>query len=124
MTEHTKGKLESPGCDGDDRIICYTDNGKRRTLAHVYDGQEFDSKHANAARLVACWNACEGIPTEALNEAMACSTVESVTLRNENTALRAANKVLVEALEGIRDDDGAAYHSREEARDALSQVKP
>ena len=52
-TKHTPGPWETPGEDGGERVICYQDStGKRRTLAHVYDGEEFGSMEANA-RLIA-----------------------------------------------------------------------
>ena len=49
---------ESPGWDGDARIICASPKGKRRTLAHVYDQTDIGiSADANAAYIVAACNA-------------------------------------------------------------------
>lgn len=46
----TPGPLESPGTDGDARVICYHDGRKRRTLAHVYgERQEANARLYAAA---------------------------------------------------------------------------
>jgi hypothetical protein len=57
-TEHTSGPWETPGTDGGDRVISYTDsNRKRRTLAHVYaprtDGELNEQERDANARLIA-----------------------------------------------------------------------
>jgi len=51
---------QNPGCDGEDRVICVFERGKRRTVAHVY-GKTEKERDANArlvssapALLVAC----------------------------------------------------------------------
>jgi len=71
MTEHTKGKLR---IDPDDRPDMHWNNHivsverPHMTICFMsHDGtQENVEGEANARRLVACWNACEGIPTENL----------------------------------------------------------
>jgi hypothetical protein len=50
---HTKGPWTTPGEDGGERVIAFLDSqGKQRTLAHVYDGEEHGSMESNA-RLIA-----------------------------------------------------------------------
>ena len=65
--EHTKGKLHRHGLvidirknDGDHTILAWL-NETATAYLPVYETQA-----ANARRLVACWNACEGIKTEDL----------------------------------------------------------
>ena len=49
---------ESPGWDGDARIICASPKGKRRTLAHIEDMPDIGvSADANATYIVAACNA-------------------------------------------------------------------
>lgn len=54
---HTPGPWESPGWDGDSRVVCATVNGKRRTLAHIHGGDDTSIKAAaqwaNAALIAA-----------------------------------------------------------------------
>lgn len=63
MAQHTQGQLH---IGGQGRII-YDSNGWGVANATVYHGrQEPGTANANANRLVACWNACEGISTSVL----------------------------------------------------------
>ncbi len=63
MDEHTEGRLKYWSCEstGGCPQILALDDGER--VAHVSLRRECE---ADARRLVACWNACEGISTEAL----------------------------------------------------------
>jgi hypothetical protein len=70
--EHIKsphdGPWETPGTDGEDRVICYRDRkGKRRTVAHVY-GETEAERDARADLIVRAVNAHEGM-VEALKQA-------------------------------------------------------
>lgn len=58
MAEHVKGKL-SVECQSSDTIEIQTETG--RSIAFVGDD---DDRVDNARRLVACWNALDGIATE------------------------------------------------------------
>lgn len=63
--EHTKGPhdgpWETPGTDGEERVICYRDKrGKRRTVAHVY-GETEAERDARADLIVRAVNAHEGM---------------------------------------------------------------
>lgn len=70
-------------------------------LAHVFDGPEFGSMEANARRIVACINACEGISTEALEHEPGSLGLDRDTIRAQRDALAAQNTELVEALSGL-----------------------
>lgn len=59
MTNHVSGKLSmSPGT----HIL--TEDGK--SIAQLNYGYDLPVQEANGRRLVACWNACQGIDTEDL----------------------------------------------------------
>lgn len=63
MTQHTNGLLHVGGGG----TIIYADDGFAIANASVFHGRiEPASSEANARRLVACWNACEGVSTETL----------------------------------------------------------
>ena len=84
---------------------------------------------ANAARLVACWNACEGIPTDALSLIGAVASgnaANNMHVEAERDSLRADVEALRAALEditgltasGIDDVSGIAFNI---ARAALTR---
>lgn len=62
MSNHTEGKLSVHG----ERIDSFHAQDGEFVVANCYgqDAQE------NARRLVACWNACDGISTEDLDDAL------------------------------------------------------
>ncbi len=62
MAEHTKGRLSQCG------IALRDEQG--RLLGGISGCQIPNVGRANARRLVACWNALEGISTEALEQGM------------------------------------------------------
>ncbi len=62
MAEHTKGRLH---VRSDKRMIELIAEGSIR-IARTESNSPEDQ--ANARRLVTCWNACEGISTELLEE--------------------------------------------------------
>jgi len=93
--EHTPGKWETLGEDGGERVISFADSkGKPRTLAHVYDG-------ANARRIVACVNACDGISTEALEREPGSLGMSRDAIRAERDRLRKINAKWVRQLERV-----------------------
>ena len=73
-------------------------------LADVYSGND----QANARRLVACWNACQSIPTEALEAGVvgelveACRTLvdSSLPAWPGRSAIEIAHKALAKAKGG------------------------
>lgn len=67
-TEHTPGRLESKT-----HTYGIADTGDYDSIFEIWGGEKViawfggeDTDEANARRLVACWNACEGIETYAL----------------------------------------------------------
>ena len=64
MSQHTKGPLLIIRCGS-----CLQIESDKYAVAHTIGNGEHDM--ANAARLVACWNACEGINPEAVLDILA-----------------------------------------------------
>lgn len=93
---HTQGKLS---VDAHKNIVA--EGGGLVAFPGIAAG--FDQE-ANARRLVACWNACEGISTEELESERSSSTGWARTASKllkattERDALRAVNAELVDAL--------------------------
>lgn len=129
--KHTRGRLQATpwgnsDCSGWDLTI----NAHLLPLSDASSATE-DEAEANARRLVACWNACDGIATDALetegNAALGWS-------RTASKLIRAATRSdeLLEALQSIAEccnEDHAArdYASRQTeirgiARAALAKV--
>ena len=82
MSEHTQGKLRlaSPDdCIGHFRIHAVDDP---KLIAVIGNAEDWvgvlDEWRANANRLIACWNACAGISTEALEGASVRALVDAV----------------------------------------------
>lgn len=59
--QHTPGRLTVRGGYG-----IYSNDGKTPVAGTCLPNSMPESDEANARRLVACWNACDGISTEAL----------------------------------------------------------
>lgn len=93
MSKYTAGKLcTTPG-------TYITDEGSV-VVARVDFGRPQEEYEANASRIVACWNACEGISTEAL---VAMPTPFSKLLSAEFTDVVAQRDALLAALEIAQD---------------------
>jgi hypothetical protein len=108
MSEHTEGKLEIIGEQGTALWA------GALLIATMYEPRTRHAlARANARRLVACWNACEGIPTEDL---------ESKVVVGFMADLKRQRDELVEALFNLRQQcewvDGTAQLGVEEI-DAL-----
>ena len=77
MSEHTKEPWTTQGLQtwSDDHLRCYIGPGHGgHTICHVFhEGPGKGTCDANAARIVACVNACAGLDPEAIPE-----TVEAV----------------------------------------------
>jgi hypothetical protein len=68
MRAHAKGKIEAKQWADDEHEVYgwnLVQNGYLLPLSSMEEGPEDDSE-ANARRLAACWNACEGLYTESL----------------------------------------------------------
>ena len=83
----------------------------------------------DASRLVACWNACEGLHTESLERGPSLAD-QLVDVLNERDSLRAVNAELIKALERSADAldrltdkvDGTGFSSSDEFNNALDEI--
>lgn len=141
--QHTPGRLESKT-----HTYGIADTGDYDSIFEIWGGEKViawfggeDTDEANARRLVACWNACEGIDTYAM-ELM----TGDLSIKNQITATgkahtkpthraveyRRQRDELLAALEQIerlgREADGNLVDVRamlgDIARAAISKVKP
>lgn len=109
MSEHTPGMLVQAGLESKDRHWMReirSNTGK----AIAFCGSFPDTRaHADARRIVACWNACEGITTERLEDLgkplmahlIGCDERAHRQVK-EADSIRAVNAELMEALEEAR----------------------
>jgi hypothetical protein len=103
---HTPGKLaleEVSSDSGHIKHLCPVDSEGMSLLTVVeHEGVKFAAVYSDedARRLVACWNACEGLPTEVLEHA--ASTGDSlgghIKLTAQRDELLAALKLATEGL--------------------------
>lgn len=101
---HTQGKLIVKG-----GYSIYAEDGKMQIADACVTASKQTNDEANARRLVAAWNFCEGIETEVMELAVSMGTnseqlaKEAIhgrrSAESERDALRAVNAELVEALE-------------------------
>ena len=108
MNKHTTGNLSVVDNSWEVSSI-YAESGRCVAVCHINQDATEDTqaeyeimKEANARRLVAAWNACDGISTETLElvsrfTEAGIKTVQSVEA--ERDSLRAVNAELLEALE-------------------------
>lgn len=100
MSGHTPGRLVVRG-----GYSIYADDGKTPVADACLTNSVADKDEANARRLVACWNACEGISTDELETTggaavgwtrTASKLIHATTQRGE----------LLEALNGLLHEVG------------------
>ena len=93
--KHTQGKL-AIGCGTD--IVTFQ-NGRIMDVASVYCHAIDGRSEANAERLVACWNACQGIDTADLKS----GSVSIIQKLHDDVAQRVLEQrdELLAALQGI-----------------------
>ncbi len=124
MSENHEGQLavtRRPNyiTSSDTRVIAIT-------LYNHEDQQSVGEAAANARRLVACWNACEGISTEALEiERGMTGAVEKLLIRKME--VEAQRDELLAALEWvlplIEDYDGPDSDEAKATRAAIAKAK-
>lgn len=92
----------------------------------VSNGQSVDEAEANAARIVACVNACEGMKDPAaVIQSLRDDSLVAATLRARCDELAAALRALARHDTFTRSYDGAAHESdRQAAYAALAKVQP
>lgn len=94
--KHTQGRLVVRG-----GFSIYADEGKTPVADTCLTASVPDNDEANARRLVACWNACEGLHTESLERGapLADQIVDALNQRDELLeALRCAIKKAPELI--------------------------
>jgi len=117
-SEHTKGRLRQGGKGRD--LLMESDKGTVagviREMGEYVEGTiGYGESRANARRLVACWNTCEGISTEDLEGVQPGETAQltmnivSATLdaRQERDELIEALREIADLYEKARIDGGA-----------------
>ena len=114
MSEHTPGKLtleEVASDSGHIKHLCPVDSEGMSLLTVVeHEGVKFAAIYNDddARRFMACWNACEGLTTEDLEnlssvgEGLKRQTELAYAYRSERDSLRAVNAELLEALKSSR----------------------
>ena len=99
MSEHTPGRLIARG------FSIYAADGKTPVADTCLNNSIAGHDVENARRLVACWNACDLMPTEdierlaAIGEGVMRLSVLADDNRAERDSLRAVNAELMEALQ-------------------------
>lgn len=100
MANHTAGQLKFEHVTGvEDMSVLLSET--RDTIAEIFEQHHTGSGigNANGARLVACWNACIGIPTEMLESTEHGEKPALVTaLATQVAQLRGELKVLEQRL--------------------------
>lgn len=79
-------------------------SGGLTSVDSVLESMDYKECQANASRMVACWNACDGIPTEILEKVLGKrETIGSdfMQMHAENKAITEQNRELLEALNGL-----------------------
>ena len=112
---HTQGKLELEEVASDSghiKHLCPVDSEGMSLLTVVeHEGVKFAAVYndEDARRLVAAWNACDGLSTEdlenlaSIGEGLKRQTELAYSYRAERDSLRAVNAELLDALIGLDD---------------------
>lgn len=135
--EHTKGKLRVEQNSDDETESMFsiiTDEVEPWYVSGTISNLAANIQEANARRLVACWNAAEGIPTETLENGHAVFGKLAETAADRDR-LQAMNAELVAALRSVIHDiernygyipegeEGSVFAGVKEARAALAKAK-
>jgi hypothetical protein len=132
--------LDGEAADGDIEIYADGRNYPAYEIAVVPDNDLTEhERDTNARRIVACWNACEGIPTEALqgvNLQEKFTAVDDILKRallladdycSQRDELLAAISALVADYDAFRERQGLTGSPQNtmmlKARDAIARVK-
>ena len=120
MSAHTKGKL---GVDAHSNIV--SSDGKLVAFPCISAGYD---QRANASRLAACWNACDGISTESIVNGTALITAfqreqdRADTAERQADELSAMNAELLDALKGVVRVADRATSEFDAARAAIAKA--
>jgi hypothetical protein len=97
-TTHTPTRL-TVRANGDANSYALLDDKGHWFMSMLVNGEQMEAKQeANLRRLAACWNACEGIPTEEIGKPTGFPNL-----------FNAAREMIAERLEIIRNDKHGLY---------------
>ncbi len=124
-TQHTQGRLIARG------FSIYAAEGRTPVADTCLTASVPDNDEANARRLVACWNACAGIPTKALEDAGTIAVEVEDEMQAELLAAWQQRDELLAALEVMLRDYTAVHDIGDvemqpaiyQARAAIAKVK-
>lgn len=129
--KHTQGRLaiyhQTKPSSQRIEIHDVASNAVAKVFVDTSCSDRHDQSHANARRLVACWNACEGISTERLEDLgrpllkhlIGCDERAARQVK-ERDELQATLQTAVHRIEDmLKDDDGQAF---KEARKFIDQL--
>lgn len=94
--KHTQGRLVVRG-----GFSIYADEGKTPVADTCLTASVPDNDEANARRLVACWNACQGVPTEVLEGGLVADQLWGHLTAQRGTLLAALRCAIKKAPELI-----------------------
>jgi uncharacterized protein (DUF1810 family) len=120
--QHTQGRLHVGEMHAGGRIALMSE---RFTIADVLSAFSSGVDEANARRLVACWNACEGIPTDWM-EKHAFGSIDA-TLQSAMSQVadaRAQRDQLLAALRNYVDGCSMSVDASTVARSAIAACQP
>lgn len=103
--KHTPGKLVQAGLDTKTSLYMREVRDENNCLVAFSGSLPAEQAHANARRLVACWNACDGISTDAL-ERVANSGQNMATAATNEAELLATIAIIEAAIAKLK--SGAA----------------
>ena len=103
----------------EDGFECFFINGERKRISD-FDGPQDDEQFANVRRIVACVNACAGIPTDDLEQ---CPSGGLFHLADHANELVKQRDELLAALRPLITSRMGAEQIREGIQKAIARVK-
>ena len=115
-TTHTPGRLQVPEpYDGQYGVIVENDSGRYAVAVSIRNP-------ADARRLAACWNACDGIPTEALERTKDDTTPVFELLMQTTKQRDALRTALNNLLNTVNQYDDGDYYLGTDAEQILAEA--
>lgn len=109
------GELKVHGSDEITTVSNINEREWPRSIAHVRPSPVEWRTHSNARRLVACWNACQGIDTADLETGAVNVTEHMQATQNQRLQKRA--EILTEILHSLAEHDfGGRLHGWDRIR--------
>lgn len=117
--KHTQGRLIARG-----GYSIYADDGKTPVADTCLTNSVPGNDEANARRLVACWNACEGLPTAWIEGGAADILEHAKSLKSQRDELLATLKELLSGIfDGPDESDAARLIAKARAAIAKAEAK-